>query len=310
VDAASPVAGKSWRDKVTAELDRWGITGVGPLQRSANRTSEVAWKDAILAVLAAISDAAPFVVVLLDEFPHMLDAIARTIGYAECRDVMNLLRAAREAHPNLRFVFTGSIGLHHILEEVRDGSWAPVNDLGTIEVHTLALEDSVFLARTLIENEGVPCSEEHDLAAIASEIARLTDSAPFYIHLLVSDLKSDGRPLTVDMVESVLAAACSSPQDPWSLRHTERRLRDYYGDDDRVAAALLDMVAVQGSATMHELSRVASALDPPADDGKVRWLLEALQRDHYLVWTGEAFMLRTSFLRRVWKSLRYLPAEP
>ena len=60
-------------------------------------------------------------VFLWDEVPYMIDHIRRADGEQAAVEVLDTLRSLRQEYPDLRMVFSGSIGLHHVLGSIRDG---------------------------------------------------------------------------------------------------------------------------------------------------------------------------------------------
>lgn len=117
------------------------------------------WKDLLTAAIrdlcAEKQEVRP--VFLWDEVPYMIDHIRRARGEQAAVEVLDTLRSLRQEHADLRMVFSGSIGLHHVLVGIRDGKMSsePVNDMYQIEVPPLAMADAVKLAEDLIRGEGL-----------------------------------------------------------------------------------------------------------------------------------------------------------
>ena len=117
------------------------------------------WKELLQASVASVAEAHPkdTYVFAWDELPYMLEKVRRGQGEDEAMDVLDVLRGLRQTHPNVRMIFSGSIGLHHVLTELRDGghSSAPVNDMRTVEVGELDESAALTLATELIAGEGL-----------------------------------------------------------------------------------------------------------------------------------------------------------
>ena len=77
------------------------------------------WKTAAETTFAALTESqSERVIFLWDELPHMLANIRDTTDALAARQTLDLLRAARETYPELGMVFSGSIGLHHVVGEL------------------------------------------------------------------------------------------------------------------------------------------------------------------------------------------------
>ena len=138
-------------------------------------------------------------VFLWDEVPYMIDHIRRADGELAAVEVLDTLRSLRQEHPELRMVFSGSIGLHHVLVAIRDGKMSsePVNDMYQVEVPPLATADAVKLAEDLIQGESLQASNARESAEVIAEEA---DRFPFYIHHIVAGLRKDGLPAEPDAI--------------------------------------------------------------------------------------------------------------
>jgi hypothetical protein len=73
---------------------------------------------------------------LLDEFPILVDELART-DLERCREMLRWFRDWRQrtADTGIRFLVTGSIGLENVVE--RHGLWDTVNDLESVDLPPL-----------------------------------------------------------------------------------------------------------------------------------------------------------------------------
>jgi hypothetical protein len=302
-DAASGVLKKKWTESVAASLDRLGITGIGAVTRQAGIQPD--WKPALDSVLTAIAASDQLVVVVLDELPYAVQRIGQSASPGEAREVLDLLRNARQSHRTLRFVYCGSIGFHHVIASVRAGSWSPVNDMRSLAVGPLDPDWAVTLASSLISNEAIPCD---DVPRIAAYVAEKTEGVPFYIQSLLADARASRRPLTSDLVDQLFDAALDSPSDPFGVRHLEVRLNDYYLPDADLAAAILDTVAEAPSGTIQftELVKITAAKHADAGDARIRGIVENLKRDHYLLSDRTEIRFRLNLIGVVWRRMRYL----
>lgn len=250
--------------------------------------------------------------ILWDEAPWMIDKIARDCGWEVAADVLDELRAVRQRHPSIRFLFTGSIGFHHVLRRLRDGKshQASINDLRVEELPPLRPDDAGRLAWALLRwnaDHGQQASDP--LSDIAERVALLCEGIPWFIHAAVDDLQTIGGPVRVASVDQVVQAARQSATDGWQLRHYVTRLDDYYGPDARLAEAILDAVAVHGRATPAEILADLEHTAVRADLTMVKDMLRLLHEDHYVVHEPPTWGFSYQLIRQAWLDLRDLSSS-
>ena len=255
-------------------------------------------------VFAAICDKSQQAKILLlfDELPYMLQKITaddRKAGITAHRalHVLDILRAIRESHKsNLRMVFAGSIGLHHVLAELRDSSnlpSRPTNDMPTVEIEPLAPKDAFALAQHLIEKEKIAVLPE-DSEKFGILLAELMDHVPFYMERIAYRVAEMEDHATLEDLHSEFSKHLTSDYDPWEMEHFRERLDTYYlgvvkdtNEQDikrsKIAASILDYLATCDEPksieqiwsilkSSHSLDERAIAVD----------LLRLLAQDHYL----------------------------
>jgi hypothetical protein len=261
------------------------------------------------------------VVFFWDELPLMLKKITQSAGEETAMEMLDTLRGLRQMHGNLRMVYTGSIGLHHVTSALAVAGHAndATNDMRTVEVPELEPEDAELLAKELLLGEELACD---DLAGTARTIAREVDFIPFYIHSVVSSMKDRGDTATAELARQIVAGALVDPQDAWHLQHYRKRLNQYYGEDRLpvILTLLDDLAAADEPLSFDQIrSRLGANLQPDASDTArrvlsedaelLRDLLVLLQRDHYVQQQSEDGRYRFRFLliRRWWRLSRSLP---
>ncbi|WP_422928856.1 hypothetical protein [Singulisphaera sp. PoT] len=244
------------------------------------------------------------VVFLWDEVPYMIDHIRQADGGQAALEVLDLLRSLRQEHPTLRMVYTGSIGLHHVLDGIRDGKMSsePVNDMYPIEVPPLAEEDAVKLAGDLIRGENLQVT---NLQKTAEVIAEEADGFPFYIHHIVAGLRKDRLPAEPNKVRGLVQQHLLSPNDPWDLGHYRTRIPAYYtkGNNAQLVSLILDALAsVEEPLKIAELhSAINAASAGFGDRDELVRVLRLMERDHYLIRdTDGRIRFRFPLIRRWW----------
>jgi hypothetical protein len=242
------------------------------------------------------------VIFFWDEMPWMLENIRANDGDRAAMELLDTLRELRQAHPRLRMVFTGSVGLHHVLSALKEQGYAnaPVNDMYPLDVPPLAPPDARELARLLLEGEG---TASPDAAAAARAIAAAVDNNAFYIHHVVDRMKERGAIADEATVAAIVSDFLVDAHDPWDLRHYRARLNTYYKGAAPLALRLLDILAVEPSALgFNEVFNRLQSQVSTAEEESARDLLTLLGRDHYTERDSEGkYFFRGALLRRWWR---------
>jgi hypothetical protein len=231
-------------------------------------------------LIIAINKDQQKIVFLWDELPLMIDKIRKTEGETVAMDLLDSLRYLRQTHDNLRMVYTGSIGLHHVLTKLKKAGYsnAPKNDMETIEVPPLSLVDASDLCSRLLLGEKIlPENSEETVKALIEGV----DYVPFYIHSLVKELKYE-QTVNPDVVKALIQKAIVN--NDWEFSHFNERIDTYYDADlCQLIRAILDILAVQEkSLKFTELINLLKIEITDVNSEQVREVLKLLRQDHYL----------------------------
>lgn len=242
---------------------------------------------------------------LWDEMPMMLGNIKRYHGEHLAEDLLNTLRALRQTYPDFRMVYTGSIGLHHVINSLKRAGYAnaPTNDMAKVDVPPLAPQDAQDLAQRLIAGEAIQTKTP---AQLAPTIAAAVDYCPYYIHHIVEELcqRVPDTPIT-DIVDECLMAS----NDPWDLRHYRDRIATYYLPDAQpFVLSLLDILATASTPLSFDaLFDRLKAHIATEDSETVRDVLRLLHDDHYLTRSSDGtWQFRFALIQRWWRLERGL----
>ena len=220
------------------------------------------------------------IVFLWDELPLMIDKIRKNEGETVAMDLLDSLRHLRQTHDNLRMVYTGSIGLHHVLTKLKKAGYAnaPTNDMETIEVPPLNPVDASDLCSRLLLGEKILPKNPEDIVNILIEGV---DYVPFYIHSLVKELKYE-QAVNPDVVKALIQKAIVN--NNWELSHFNERIDAYYDADlCLLIRTILDILAVQEkSLKFTELIYLLKIEITDLNSEQVREVLKLLRQDHYL----------------------------
>jgi hypothetical protein len=282
---------------LTAEVD--GVTL--RLTPSVREEPLVALEAALHDVAGALGGAR--LLLAWDEVPDMVLDVMRTQGVDQAAHLLATLRRFRDEDPDspLRWLLTGSIGMHHVLRGIDRGD-SLVNDLDNLPLGPLTEQWSCWLAECLFLGAGI----EYDQQALV----RLTEASggiPYLSHLVVQYARDAAVPTVRGSdVDELFERAVGDLDHSHQSTHFLSRVDRYYGKDTAAAEWLLDQLARQ-PATRDGLRQAARAAGRrlPADP-KLRELLSWLCQDHYLDKhpTYGTYRWRYEPLRRVWQIRR------
>lgn len=296
------------RKRVLRRMNQWlgaveEIAGVIKLKDG----SPAPWKEVLSRTMADLHDdqktGKERIVFFWDEVPFLLDNIRSEEGATCAMEVLDTLRSLSQDYSNVRFLLTGSVGIHHVLSELRQDGYnnSPLNTFERVAPGPLAHFEAVELAKKLITGAGLRID---DLDAVAESVASLTGDVPFYVHRLVSRVPKTGN-ATAKTFEECLARELIAPDNDWDLAHYRNRLSKYYPhrNDEALALALLDSLAAAAAPrSFRELANEAKSSVEGSDDEQIRSLLKRLHADHYLTRDAEGhYAFRLEIVRRWWK---------
>lgn len=302
-----PDKAKHWlRDKIA----KMGGSSLGPITLPA--FDAVEWRREVNEVFDAVAkhldESGTALVLVWDEAPWMVDKVRRDCGWEVAADLLDELRQLRQRHASIRFVFTGSIGFHHVLRGLRDGRShrQSINEMRQSELPPLAPADADRLAWRLLkylEEAGARFGEP--VPDIAEHVATCGEGIPWFLHAIVDDLGGVSGLIDRSAVDRVVREASYTGSDSWHLRHYVERLDAYYEDEAVLAGRVLDAIAVRTWTSADEVVADLAHGEPSTRDDVLR-LLRLLQEDHYLEHRDEGWRFRYRLIRDAWIAVREL----
>jgi len=240
----------------------------------------------------------------IDEVPlFVLKLLKLEDGQKRVRAFLSWLRVLRQEHPDIRWTLAGSIGLDTVTARLNMGD--TINDLLTVHLGPFSEESARRLLETLAESYGFILSP-----SVRDEIIkRVGWLLPYYLQIVFSLLR-DNAPEhperwepTADMVpcifDELLSPSNRNYFDYWRQRLTE----ELGAPDDRHATVLLNAACqdVAGSARQTLFQTLHMHIpDPEHCSDRLRYLLDVLVNDGYLVEDGDRYRFRFGLLRDFW----------
>ncbi len=284
-----------WFFKLWEALEGTEIGGLFKIPEHKEKDWKALLQIAINAICSKTNDT---VVFLWDELPYMLQKIneheiANGSVEGSSLKIMDTLRALRQEHSNLRMVFTGSIGLHHVLNTLTNDTYASesVNDLEKVALLPLNENAAQEMAQFHLEKEQIRGVEGN----LANSISRQCDCIPFYIEKLIRRLTIHEQELSEALINQEIAHILTDANDDWELEHFRSRLGTYYKGvildanereikKSAIAKAILNHCAVSAEPQSIDACYRAVKSSYSIDDRDlIITLLNNLVKDHYLL---------------------------
>jgi len=263
-------------------LEKFGGTQIADVKLPAIRLH---WKSLLMSLFEDLFEAeSRSVMFFWDELPLFIFNVAQSSGDSVAMELLDVLRSLRQRHPRLRMVFTGSVGIHQVINSLRKSGYAndPTNDMATIEVPPLSPSHGQSLAEELIKGEHL--SPSHLARDLGRETSEAVGHIPYYIHVLVSRLRTRGGIVTLESVRLESDLMIQDPNDPAHFAYYEERLKTYYSAADaQIALRALDaLCAASHPLPFSELANLVRHKIDTVDDDHLREVLKVLMKDHYL----------------------------
>ena len=269
-----------------------------------HKTTLTLLREMVSAINGALNDD-EMLVLAIDEFTEAILNIASTpdVGAAEATKLLQTLQMLRKENPRVRWILTGSIGMHHAIRQTNCTSSVVNGDCKNVPVGPLSLEDAEHLSRCLALGEGIELTDDaHSLLASA------VDGIPILVHAVIDDLrKQQTKTFDADAIESALHRYINDKDEARTFEHFVTRLATYYSAEELATArAILDR-----SASRRKPYKAAKLIDFVSDrlnvdEEQVRVVLAMIEDDHYLTNIDGRMSWRYPILARVWRAKRGL----
>ncbi|MEM9885607.1 MAG: ATP-binding protein [Bacteroidota bacterium] len=199
------------------------------------------------------------VVIMLDEFPGLIENIKKKHGIEAATFFLQQNRALRqETSENVKFIYTGSVGLQTIVKQI--SSMSVINDINTLVIPPLTPAEGKELATLLLDYQKVPYQEN----AIDYLLERIRWLAPFYIQLLIQEVIDWYEDKEKEIDCSAIDAAF---QKALNVRNTQyfspmiERLKMRYPERDRqdFVLSILDQIADKDGLSLSAIQEIGEA---------------------------------------------------
>ncbi|MGB0712309.1 MAG: AAA family ATPase [Gammaproteobacteria bacterium] len=260
------------------------------------------WRDTIEALGAMLARLDSRWLLAIDELPLFTLKLLRADPSGErAANFLHNLRELRQNQPSLRWLLAGSIGLDTVTSRYNLAD--AINDLRVTSLGPFAGPGAEAFLQSLAT------SYDMDLYEPVRQhlLQRLEWLLPYYLQLLFSELldrlAGDSRPPTVDdidaLFEGLLQPANKNYFDYW-----RQRLHEELGSpDDAIATTVLSAACREpaGASRTVLMGALSQHLqDPDQREQRLRYLLDILINDGYLLEADGRFRFRFPLLREYW----------
>ena len=262
-------------------------------------SNELDYKGELLALIQELKNESLQVVMLLDEFPDVLQSIYDNDGAQIAIDTLHTLREIRHKSEFASFtlVFAGSIGLRHVVSKI-DGRLKLTNDLEPIYIDQLDVAEAKELINQLLDGASMSVQGE----VLDYMLERIGYLLPYFVQLMLDKsnriLRRQKRTdLTKDDVDAAFQAVVEEGRnfDDW-----KKRLSKYLRvSDANFCLGMLTRYAHYDNYLLQQALNYAQEVKPETHYKEL--LDDVLVKDGYLAKEGQRYYFQSPFLREWWK---------
>ena len=270
------------------------------------------WKRLINALMSDVAEnTGNKILVILDEFPMMISNIMDDHGAATAMEFLDLLREIRqkfEPTNQIRFIFSGSIGLHLVVQDLKANygyKGNPTNNMSLKVLSGMTEEDVQLMCRKYLDEENI---RQNSPSEFNVRLFRATDGLPLYIQYLCERFQ-DSRKTEVfpEDIDVELSDMIDSREIEW-FRNAAERIATYYArlEASHRAYSVLSFLSFHDDFVSEKVifDHVKSQITVEYVND-VLATLELLLDDNYLIRdtsTGERrYRFKYNIMRRWWR---------
>ena len=240
-------------------------------------------------------------VIIWDEFPDAIHTIMKKEGKDAAKEILMFFRALRQSgdSQNIRWVLTGSIGLHHILRELSGN--VITNDILPVSLDPLEQRYIRWMAQCLLLEINKNLEGSDYLADVSGGIPFILAMMVKYINdtdTHVPQSLADAKKLFIDAASDLNLAKGWAP--------LLERVGIYYGRNKKSAETILDIIASGpvDESNIKYLLREKTGKD--ISDSTLETVLKLLEEDHYIKYENSSrlYTWKHEPLRIIWNVRR------
>jgi len=276
---------------------------IGPFGIELAKDEQSHWREIGEALAATLTELDGNWLICVDEVPvFLIKLLKQDDGHERVRGFLYWLRNLRqEHHRNIRWILAGSIGLDTVA--ARLGLGDTINDLAVTPLGAFDPPTASLFLENLAMSYDIVLEEETRRYIID----QLGWPVPYYIQVVFSkllDIKGENEISDNALVDRVFAELLS-PAHKGYFDYWRQRLAEELGAPDAgLAVNLLNHACRDAKGVRREILKQAlgeQINEPDAREEKLRYLLDILENDGYLVILDDRYRFRLELLRRYWE---------
>jgi hypothetical protein len=304
VEGCEPILDRIFKSPIGKLIKRTKKISVSGVGLEFGELSKDDWTLMGKTLAHALSDFKEPWIIEIDELPlFILKLLKLEDGEKRVRAFLSWLRVLRQEHSEIRWILAGSIGLDTVTARLNMGD--TINDLQSVHLGPFTEESARRLLKSLADSYHMVLSPsvQDDI------VGRVGWLLPYYLQISFSLLR-DNFPeneekwepaieLLPRIFEVLLSPAHRNYFDYWRQRLAE----ELGAPDDRHAVVLLNTACQDGEGVKRQTlfqSLNAKISDPDQCSDRLRYLLDVLVNDGYLVEDGDRYRFRFGLLREYW----------
>jgi len=213
-------------------------------------------------------------IIMMDEFALTIENIIKYEGEKSAQSLLKTHRELRQDSILLNkviFVYAGSIGLESVASKIN--SIGLINDLSSIKVLPLKVDDAKEFAKTLAASNAIKI-QESEIEYLLQKIEWLI---PFYIQLIMDELRKAKVLITREIIDNAFDAILDNRNhfDHWHVR-----LKSLADNEYRFSKELLDVISKHMTMQPNEIINIAAKYS--LHEYEVEGIVRSLVYDGYI----------------------------
>lgn len=238
------------------------------------------------------------IILLLDELPEVLYTLYQEGKPEEAVEILKNLRKWRQddQYKNLKFVLSGSIGLHYVVNLIA-GRSSDINDLKIIHCEGFNRDEATDFIRWATKEATIRYKDKTGEYLID----KTNYCVPYYLNLMLdaTDKMLRKQNKTTVAIYDIDNAFESVLKENRHFEDWKNRLRKYLPlNDFSFVNEILIHTAHKGFITLQEIYNKAMAYEKVKD---YMAFVRDLENDGYLIHNEDKYMFQSPFLKEFWK---------
>ncbi len=238
------------------------------------------------------------VVLLIDELPEVIHSFYKSGNNPVAISILKNLRRWRQKddYKMLKFIIAGSIGIHHVVNQV-EGRSSDINDLLAIDCP--ALDTTEFKDYIDWATKEASISFEGKVTDYLKE--KIQYFVPYFINLMLDQIDKEAAKNNKGQIlkENIDKAFEKIVKDNSYFSDWKKRLKDYLKHEDfNFVNQVLIHIAHENIISIHDLYDKAVELEKTEDYME---LIFDLEKDGYIYEGEKGYIFISPFLKAYWK---------